>query len=635
MDGHRRLLPSASTARLTTVWLVSALAAAVVGVLLVPPGPVPAGAPLDSFSAVRALALLDDLAVAPRPSGTAENVRVRGLVVATLEDLGLEPRLQTVRAPDWYGASGGSVDVVNVLARIPGTASTGTIALVAHYDTLPTTPGANDDGAGVAAVLETARALVEGAPVANDVLLLLTDGEEPEPRFGSSAFVAAHPWAGDVALVLNLEAAGCCGPSLLVETSGESTWLVDRLVAQDPRPAAHSLLTGIAAALGGAGSDIDPFRDAGVPGLSVAHLDGGPVYHTRDDTVERVSPRSLQHLGDHALSFARVAGGLDLATVPGPEAGTAYVSVGPLVLRYGGGWRWPLLALVIGVVAVALGRIARSVERPLRSTLLGGLVAFAAAVLAGVVATSMWLAATGAGAAPGPVGSRVLLALVLAGSAVVWWATARASMARIGVGDPTAGLLLLWASLAAAAAVWFPAAGPWFTWPTLAAGVAVAWSVDERWHRVRGTVLRSVVVAVPTAVVTVPAVDVLWQLVQPRPGHPDAELVELAGVVALLAVLAGGLVIAAATTAVDARSAGPRAAAARRVGDVPLEAATAARVGAGVGVLLGGLVASVLGLGAGVPLVAVLVAGAGAGAVIAVRRAVARADRDRDPTGVR
>ena len=58
------------------------------------------------------------------------------------------------------------------------------VALVAHFDSDPTTPGANDDAAGVAAILETARVLLSGPPLRNDVILLFTDGEEPAPRFG-------------------------------------------------------------------------------------------------------------------------------------------------------------------------------------------------------------------------------------------------------------------------------------------------------------------------------------------------------------------------------------------------------------------------------------------------------------------
>lgn len=91
-----------------------------------------------------------------------------------------------------------------------------------HCDTVPASPGANDDAAAVAAVLETARALLAGHRLRNDVILLFTDGEEPAPRYGSAAFVAEHPWAADIEFVINLEAIGSGGPSSLVAAVGRA-----------------------------------------------------------------------------------------------------------------------------------------------------------------------------------------------------------------------------------------------------------------------------------------------------------------------------------------------------------------------------------------------------------------------------
>jgi Zn-dependent M28 family amino/carboxypeptidase len=49
--------------------------------------------------------------------------------------------------------------VANVIATRPGTASTGTVVLTAHYDTVVGSPGGGDDGIGIGVLLETARAL--------------------------------------------------------------------------------------------------------------------------------------------------------------------------------------------------------------------------------------------------------------------------------------------------------------------------------------------------------------------------------------------------------------------------------------------------------------------------------------------
>ena len=62
----------------------------------------------------------------------------------------------------------------------------------AHYDSMPMTPGAADCGSCVATLLETARALLAGPPLQNDVILVFTDDEELDPMAGADAFVPGH-----------------------------------------------------------------------------------------------------------------------------------------------------------------------------------------------------------------------------------------------------------------------------------------------------------------------------------------------------------------------------------------------------------------------------------------------------------
>ena len=94
------------------------------------------------------------------------------------------------------------------MARLPGTRSGGrAFLLVAHYDSVPTGPGATDNGAGVATVLETVRALKAGPALRNDVIVLLADGEE-RGLLGARAFVDGYPWAQEVGAVLNLDTRG-------------------------------------------------------------------------------------------------------------------------------------------------------------------------------------------------------------------------------------------------------------------------------------------------------------------------------------------------------------------------------------------------------------------------------------------
>ena len=83
---------------------------------------------------------------------------------------------------------------------------------------IPSVRRVGDDGAGVAALLETLRALRTGPPLRNDILFVITDGEE-DGLLGASAFVAENPAAKDVRVVVNFEARGNAGESQMFETS--------------------------------------------------------------------------------------------------------------------------------------------------------------------------------------------------------------------------------------------------------------------------------------------------------------------------------------------------------------------------------------------------------------------------------
>ncbi len=177
------------------------------------PDPVPASAPPTEFSSGRALEHVRAIAQESHPMGSPENAGVRDYLLEELTALGLEPEVQKATAVNCCSRSGAFVAGTpeNVLARLEGTAEGGkAFLLTAHYDSVSTAPGASDDGAGVAAMLETLSALRAGPPLRNDVIFLFTDGEEPG-MLGARAFVEGHPWAEDVGAVLNLEARGNTG----------------------------------------------------------------------------------------------------------------------------------------------------------------------------------------------------------------------------------------------------------------------------------------------------------------------------------------------------------------------------------------------------------------------------------------
>ena len=313
------------------------------------PDPVPASAPGDVFSAERALVHLNTFATAPHPIGSAEHDRVREYLVSQFTNLGVTPEVQRATGVTARYQVAGTVE--NIVARVKGTNGVSdAIALVAHYDSVPAGPGAGDDGAGVAALLETLRALRAGPPLRNDIIFLLTDGEE-DGLLGASAFVAEHAWAKDVRLVLNFEARGNAGASQLFETSAGNGHLVQILAHAAPHPSGSSITYEIYKHMPN-DTDMTVFKKMGAAGLNFAFIGHWEAYHTPLDNPRLLDRGSLQQHGEYALSLARSLGNADLSQLQDRDA--VYFSLpGNFFLHYSSRFLWPL-AIASGVFLLAV-----------------------------------------------------------------------------------------------------------------------------------------------------------------------------------------------------------------------------------------------------------------------------------------
>ena len=318
------------------------------------PATVAADAPAEVFSSARALKHIEVISALPRPMGMSGNVATREYIVGALQAAGLEPQVQQATAlnQSWNGpARVGTVH--NVLARLKGTDNTKAVLLMSHYDSVPTAFGASDDGAGVAGMLETLRALREaGTPLRNDVIFLFTDGEE-NGLLGAHAFVDEHPWVKDVGLVLNFEARGNSGPSIMFETSDENGWLIREFAKAAPYPMANSLAYEIYKRLPN-DTDFTVVKQAGLPGFNFAYIEGVSHYHTMLDRFAQLDERSLQHHGSYALALTRHFAGLSLNDRK--ETNAVYFDIlGSTLIRYPSSWVMPLtLIVIISFVALAV-----------------------------------------------------------------------------------------------------------------------------------------------------------------------------------------------------------------------------------------------------------------------------------------
>ncbi len=270
-----------------------------------PPAPLGRDAPVESFSALRARDVLARILGdgSPHPTGSAANAAVRDRILAEFARLGLAAQVQR----RFVCGTASCATVENILVHLPGASrehadGKRAVLLSAHYDSVAAGPGASDDGAGVAALVEVARALKAGPPLPRDLWLLANDGEEIG-LLGAEAFVRGPEFA-DVATVVNLEARGTTGASLLIETQPGNAAIIAAVGRALARPAGTSLDYEIYKTLPN-DTDFTVYRREGRGGVNFAWAQGAARYHTPLDNLAQLDPGSLQHHGDNMLAMAR------------------------------------------------------------------------------------------------------------------------------------------------------------------------------------------------------------------------------------------------------------------------------------------------------------------------------------------
>jgi hypothetical protein len=450
---------------------------------LEPPPALPVDAPADRFSAGRALERLARLVGddQPHPVGSPAAARVRGQLLAEFAALGLSAEPQLALACSARGASCGAVG--NVLARLPGRSEGPAVLVSAHHDSVPAGPGAGDDGAGVAAVLELARALSLGPAPRNPVIFLLVDGEE-SGLLGAQAFVDEHPWAKDIGVAVNLDAGGTRGVTSITRTSVGNAPMLDAFAAV-ARPYGASVI-GAVYGLTPYDTDFSVYNRAEIRSIDLGFGEDKAHYHTPLDRLENLDPASVQHLGDTALALVRRLADADLVTAPAGDQ-VFLDALGWAMIAWPAIWT-PLFALLaLLLLAFATWRM-RHVLKDRSSRLLGILalpllIAVPAAVTSGLALLLAW--STGAEApghaAPWPARFAVWSTLLLASGL-----TANRLHARLGT---TRLALALWwplTLLVLLLAIAAPAASVGVLPPVLLAALILAWSSRHAFKSMSG-----------------------------------------------------------------------------------------------------------------------------------------------------
>jgi hypothetical protein len=516
------------TVRLLGVWVCLLLGLAIANLALRTPPPLSANAPADQFSAGRAMVDVRAIGQKPHPIGSAEIVRVRDHLLSRISGLGLEVLVRPgegVRdAAKWSPRSVAVGAVQNIVATLPGTDREAPAVLVmSHYDTVPNSPGAADDSAGVAAALEIARALKAGPTPARDVIFLFTDGEEPG-LLGAEAFFARDPLHDHVGVVINMEARGDAGRAAMFQTGPESGELIRVYAANAHQPTANSLAAAVYARMPN-DTDFTHALRKGLPGLNFAFIDDQLAYHTPLATPDHLNQGSLQNLGDQALPAVRALAmgaalpakspdliysdvlGRGLVAYP-VEIGWAILGVAGLLILFTGfralrGKAVTFIEILRGIAGFLLlstgavlalhlaGRLIGIADQQRYYAVLGQfnvLLPGAGALLIGVCLTVLVLQARGLKRVWGKVW--ISLAALAVGGACslaggfdpvgLGLGVAVAVLAWLGLGKGVGvfgawlGALLVVLGLAVTAQVMLPGASVMLAWPLLAASLAAA-----------------------------------------------------------------------------------------------------------------------------------------------------------------
>ncbi len=388
--------------------------------------------------------------------GAVEHGRVRDYILTELTALGFRPEIQKATGIGTRYREAGAVE--NILARLPGADSGGKAVLImAHYDGVEAGSATADDGAACAALLETLRALrARPRPPMHDVIALFTDGEE-SGLLGAAAFVREHPWAKDVAVVLNFEARGTTGRSFMFET-GPGNLDAARALRHAPGATAGSVYTTIYRMLPN-DTDLSELAALHLPALNFAFADGVERYHTSRDDLPHLDHGSLQHHGSQMLAMAQT---LADSQLPRPITGDGVFFDLPIVglVVYPQGLELPLAFVALILVGAVIFREPGLAAR-------GALVALIALLVAAAVGWTVSLGFHGPAVWSGiSAACIVLLSLsltVICSAFAVRW---------VGSRGLYTGTLIVWLVVAFLLAARAPGASYLFIWPLLSAAMA-------------------------------------------------------------------------------------------------------------------------------------------------------------------
>ncbi len=240
----------------------------------------------------------------PRPPASEALHRSQDYVISELKSYGCE-----IDQDDFHASTPkGEVLMKNVIAKALGTGQ-GIILLLTHYDTLSSVEnfvGANDSGSSTGLMLEMARQLC-GKKGPNSVWIAFLDGEEAfvnwdqddDHTYGSRELAARMAVSGDLKRIKAVILADMVGQYNIVipRDSNSTNWLTELVWKTADRLGYKNIFVDRKSTTS---DDHQPFTARGVPALDIIDLNdyiSAGYWHTPQDTLDKVSPRSLAIVG--------------------------------------------------------------------------------------------------------------------------------------------------------------------------------------------------------------------------------------------------------------------------------------------------------------------------------------------------
>jgi hypothetical protein len=238
----------------------------------------------------------------PRPPASDAIHRTQDYLIDQLKGFGC-----AVDTDDFHASTPiGSLAMKNIIAKAPGTGQ-GIILLLTHYDTLrkENFVGANDGGSSTGLMLEMAKILCgTKKPQPNAVWIAFLDGEEAlvnwdkdnDNTYGSRELAARMAIAGEIKRVRAVILADMVGPQnvKLKKESNSTPWLA-RMVWKTAATLGYQQYF-VAENTSAISDDHLPFLGRDLPAVDIIDL-SYPYWHTTNDTIDKLSPRSLAIVG--------------------------------------------------------------------------------------------------------------------------------------------------------------------------------------------------------------------------------------------------------------------------------------------------------------------------------------------------